>query len=64
MTQDAMFVKVRINMKSYYNFVFHYCVFFMQRIQACDTKIGRPKENGWKFVIPKKIAEILQNPEK
>ena len=45
MTQDAMFVEVRINMKSYYDFdVFQYCVFFMQRIQVCDTKIGRPKK--------------------
>ena len=44
MTQDAMFVEVRINMKSYYDFAFQYCVFFMQKIQVCDTKIGRPKK--------------------
>ena len=56
MTQDAMFVKVWINMKSYYDFVFQYCVFFIQRIQVCDTKIGRPT------II--KIGEILRNPEK
>ena len=30
----------------------------------CDTKIGRPKKNSWKFVRPKKIADILRNPEK
>ena len=24
----------------------------------------RPKKNSWKFVRPKKIAEILRNPEK
>ena len=44
MTQDAMVVKVLINMKSYYDFVFQYCVFFIQKIQVCDTKIGRPKK--------------------
>ena len=44
MTQDEMVVKVWINMKSYHDFVFQYYVFFIQRIQVCDTKIGRPKK--------------------
>ena len=66
MTQDAMFVKIRINMKSYYDFYgFQYCVFFIPRIQLCDTKIGRPKKiagnlsdpkNSVNFVKPRKIG--------
>ena len=44
MTQDEMVVKVWINMKSYYEFIFQYCVFFIQRIQVSDTKIERPKK--------------------
>ena len=44
MTQGPMFVKVRINMKSYYDFMFFSTVFFIQRIQVCDTKIRRPKK--------------------
>ena len=54
MTQDAMFVEVRINMKSYYDFMFFSTVLFMQRIQVCGTKIGRPK----------KIARNLSDPKK
>ena len=63
MTQDAMFVEVRINMKSYYDFMFFSAVFFMQRIQVCDTKIGRPKKK-LEICQTQKIAKILQNPEK
>ena len=44
MTQDEMVVRVWINMKSYYDFVSQYCVFFIQRIQVYDMKIGRPKK--------------------
>ena len=54
MTQDAMVVKVRINMKSYYDFVFQYCAFFIQRIQVCDTKIGRPQKIAGNLSDPKK----------
>ena len=54
MTQDAMFVEVRINMKSYHDFVFQYCVFFIQRIQMCDTKIGRRKKIAGNLSDPKK----------
>ena len=73
MTQDAMVVKVSINMKSYNDFVFQYCVFFIQRIQVCDTKIGRPKKyleicqtpkNSGNFAKPRKIAKKFANPEK
>ena len=50
-----------------------YCVFFIQRIQACDTKIGRPKKKveicqtqkiAEIFVKPRKIAKKFANPEK
>ena len=68
-----MVVKVWINMKSYYDFVFQYCVFSIQRIQVCDTKIGRPKKiagnlsdpkNSGNFAKPRKIAKKFTNPEK
>lgn len=39
-------------MKSYYGFI--YCVFFIQRIHACDTKVGRPKKVAGRFPDPKK----------
>ena len=56
MTQDAKkwvlrinfyIVLIQINLKSYYDFVFHqYCVFFIQRIQVCDARIRRPEKTG------------------
>ena len=73
MNQHAMVVKVRINMKSYHDFVFQYCVFFSQRIQVCDTKIGRPKKiagslsdpkTSGNFAKPRKIAKKFANSEK
>ena len=60
-------------MKSYYDFVFQYCVFFIQRIQVCDTKIGRPKKiagncqtqkNRGNFAKPRKIAKKICQPRK
>ena len=60
-------------MKSYYDFVFQYCVFFIQRIQVCDTKIGRPKKiagnlsdpkNSGNFAKPRKIAKKIFQPRK
>ena len=64
MTQDAMFVKVRINMKSYHNFMFFITVCSSCKgFKSVTQKLEDPK-NSWKFVRPKKIAEILQNPEK
>ena len=54
MIQDAMIVIVSINMKSYYDFVFQYCVFLIQKIQVCDTKIGRPKKIAGNLSDPKK----------
>ena len=54
MTQYPVVVKVWINMKSYYDFVFQYCVFFVQSIQVCDTKIGRPKKIAGNLSDPKK----------
>ena len=68
MNQDVMVVKVWINMKSYHDSVFQYCVFFIQWIQVCDTKIGRPKniagdlsgpKNSGNFAKPRKIAKNL-----
>ena len=49
-----MVVKVWINTKSYYDFVFQYCVFIIQRIQVCDTKIGRPQKIAGNLSDPKK----------
>ena len=61
MTQDAMFVEVRINMKSYYDFMFFSTVlFFMQRIQVCDTKIGRPKKVAGNLSDPKKWRKFCK----
>ena len=60
MTQDAIFVEVRINMKSYYDFMFF--MFFMFFSTVCSSckgfkcvtqKLEDPK-NRWKFVRPKK----------
>ena len=60
-------------MKSYCDFVFQYCVFSIQRIQLCDTKIGRPKKiagilsdpkNSGNFAKPRNIAEKFANLEK
>ena len=54
-------------------YVFYYCVFFIQRIQVCDTKIGRPTKiagnlsdpkNSGNFAKPRKIAKKFANPEK
>ena len=53
-TQYEMVVKVLINMKSYYDFVFQNCVFFIQRIQVFDTKTGRPKKITGNLSDPKK----------
>ena len=64
MTQDAMFVKVRINMKSYYDFMFFSTVCSSLTGFKCYTETGRPKKSSWKFVRPKKIEELLRNPEK
>ena len=33
-------------------------------LQVCDTKIGRPKKIAGNLSDPKKIAEVLRNPEK
>ena len=54
MTQDAKVVKVWINMKNYYDFVFQYCVFFIQRIQVSVMQKLEDPKNSWKFVRPKK----------
>ena len=57
-------------MKSCYDFDFEYCVFFIQRIQMCDTKIGQPKKvsgnlsdpkNCGHFAKHKKIAQNFAN---
>ena len=64
MTQYAMVVKVWINMKSYHDFVFQYCVFFIQSILSVWYKSWETQKISWKFVRPQKIAEILRNPEK
>ena len=64
MTQDAMFVEVRINMKSYYDFMFFSTVCSSCKGFKCVTQKLEDPKNSWKFVRPKKIAEILQNPEK
>ena len=54
-------------------YVFQYCVFFIQRIQVCDIKIGRPNKiagnlsdpkNSGNFVKPRKISKKFANPEK
>ena len=64
MTQDAMFVEARINMKSYYELMFFSTVCSSCKgFKFVTQKLEDPK-NSWKFVRPKKIAEILQNPEK
>ena len=54
MTQDAMFIKVWISMKATMIYVFQYCVFFIQRIQVCDTKIRRPKKIAGNWSDPNK----------
>ena len=55
-------------------YVFQYRVFFIQMIQVCDTKLGRPKtlagnlsdqkKNSGNFAKPIKIAKKFANPEK
>ena len=54
-----MFVKVGINMESCYDFMFFgtVCSSF-QGFKCMIQKLEDPK-NSWKFVRPKKIAEIL-----
>ena len=64
MTQDAMFVEVRINMKSYYDFMFFSTVCSSCKGFECVTQKLEDPKNSWQFVRPKIIAEILQNPEK
>ena len=54
-------VKVWINMKSYYGFIFFSIVFLIQRIQVSDTKLGRHKKIAVNLSDPKK-AEILRKP--
>ena len=63
MTQDATFVEVRINMKSY-DFMFFSTVCSSCKGFKCVTQKLEDPKNSWKFVRPKKIAEMLQNPEK
>ena len=63
MTQDAMFVKVRINMKSYYDFMFFSTVCSSCKGFKCVTQKLEDQKNSWKFVRPQKIVEILKNPE-
>ena len=35
-------------------YAFQHCVFFIQRIQVSDTKIGRPKKIAGNLLDPKK----------
>ena len=58
MTQEEMVVKVWINMKSFYDFVFQYCVFFSVWYKNWETQ-KKPE-----ICQTPKIAKILQNPEK
>ena len=45
MTQDAMFVEVRINMKSYYDLMFFSTVFSSCKGFKCETqKLEDPKK--------------------
>ena len=60
MTQDVMFGEVRINMKSYYDFMFLGTVCSSCKGFKCVTQKLEDPKNSWKFVGPKKIAEILQ----
>ena len=55
MTQDAMFVEVRINMKSYYDFMFFSTVCSSCKGFMCVTQ---------KLEDPKKIAGNLSDPKK
>ncbi len=52
------------NDKLLWFYVFQYCLFFIQRVQVCDIKIGGPKKIAEEFVRPRKIAEISSNPKK
>ena len=51
-------------MKSYYDFMFFSTVCSSCKGFKCVTQKLEDPKNGWKFVRPKTIAEILQNPEK
>ena len=64
MTQDAVFVEVRINMKSYYDLMFFSTLCSSCKGFKCVTQKLEDPKNSWKFLRPKKIAEILQNLEK
>ena len=63
-TQDAMFVKVWINMKSYYYFMFFStaCSSF-KGFKCAIQKLEDPK-NSENFAKPRKIAKKFANPEK
>ena len=64
MTQDPVSVKVRINMKSYYDFMFFSsaCSSF-KGFKCVIQKLEDPKNSG-NFVKPRKIAKEFANPEK
>ena len=74
MTQDAMFLEVRINMKRYYDFMFFSTVCSSCKGFKCVTqKLGDPKKwleicqtqkNSRNFAKPRKIAKQFANPEK
>ena len=70
MTQDAMFVEVRINMKSYYDFMFFSTVCSSCKGFKCVTqKLEDPKKcqtqkNSGNVAKPRKIAKKFANPEK
>ena len=73
-TQDAMFVEVRINMKSHYDFMFVSTVCSSCKGFKCVTqKLEDPKKkletcktkkNSGNFAKPRKIAKKFANPEK
>ena len=55
MTQDEMEVKVWINMKSYYDFVFQYCVLH-SKDSSVWYKNWKTQKNSGNFAKPRKIA--------
>ena len=64
MTQDAMFVEVRINMKSYYDFMFFSTVCSSCKGFKCVTQKLEDPKNSWKFVRPKKNSGNFAKPRK
>ena len=64
MTHNPLLVKVWINMKSYYDFMFFRTVCSSFKDSSMWYKNRKTQKNSWKFVRTKKIAEILRDPEK